>query len=280
MSHAYKSERGCRLRRRIRRLQLGANRKSTAVRWIGSWTVGVQVPCEGGQRGRKVLPKPRKTRRGQRGGASGLARLAVTKEVARLLVSAVRNAAPRHTSALDEKTRSSRVVNHKGRKFLWAVKAANRIAARNPAPQLMKEVPSDFGHLSRSQARATVKRLGVGETNRWELFSRRWHLYSYKCRHMGAPTEGSNPLHFLCLRAPHVGGLDLMDLLDLSGLRPADPLPPPRLVNAVCRSCGYVGPSGTHADEDCRRGASTVGRVAPPTRRRGWKGVRRPEDFQ
>jgi hypothetical protein len=241
MSHNHKSERGCRLRRRVLRLQLGVNRKSTAVRWMGSLTVGVEFPSGKRTKGPKgPSSSQRKTRRGQRGSGNGFLSCFIDREASRLLVSAVRSAAPNTTPAPQGKPRTSRVVNHSGRKFLWAVKAANRIAARKPVLQLMEKVPGDFGHLSRAEASAAVRELGVGDSSRWVKFSRWWHLYSYKCRHLGVPTEGSNPLHFLCLRAPHVGGLDLLELIQ--HLRP--PSPPPR--HTVCRSCGNVGPPGTH----------------------------------
>jgi len=217
-------------RRKLERLQLGVNRKSTVTWWIGCWVVRIHTTVRKQVKGPKGPALPRRTRRGQRGGSK---------------MSASRSAALLPTPALPSKTRSSRKVNHVGRKFLWAVKAANRLAARRPVRQLMEKVPEDYGYLSRRQAADCVRDLGVGETERWERFRRSWHLYSYKCRHVGAPVEGQSPLHFLCLRAPHVGGLDLLSLLRDAGLRPRTP-EPPRLRTQVCRSCGYVGPSGSH----------------------------------
>jgi len=263
-------------RRRMFRLQLGVDRKSTASWWMGSLTVRVGiVRVKAGEGAEKSFRSQRKTRRGLRGGATGLARLRVTREVAHLLVSAIRTAAPVTSTAPEGETRSSRVVNHKGRKFLWAVKAANRIAARKPTKQLIEVVPSDLGRLSRSQAREAVRALGVGDSVRWARFARSWHLYSYKCRHVGVPTEGQSPLHFLGLRAPQTGGEDLMELAFLSGLRPRAVTPPPPPRHVVCRSCGYIGLFGTHDVAACVE-ARILRERAEGEKNRPRRGTRRP----
>jgi hypothetical protein len=213
-------------RRKLLRLQLGVNRKSTVTRWMNSWTVGVQLSkMKASERAERSL-LTRKTRRGQRGGASGDSRLWVTRSVANLLVSAVRNAAPGRTPALAEKVPSARKVNHSGRKHLWAVQAGNRLAARRPVQQLIEKVPDHYGYLSRSQARKMVRDMGIGES-RFSRFRDWWHLYSYKCRHIGARSEGRDPMSFLAGRRPRVGAEDLFDFLSKSDLprasRPIDP---------------------------------------------------------
>jgi len=258
--------------RKLKRQQLGVDRKGTATRWMGSLTVRVEVSrAKAGEGAERSFRSQRKTRRGQRGGFWRTVLL--TKDVARMVVSAVRCAAPTTPSAPAEKTRSSRFVNHRGRKFLWAVKAANRLAARQVVQRLIQKLPEDLGYLSRSRAREVVRDLGVGETDRWEMYRRWWHVYSYKCRHIGAPVEGQSPLHFLGLRAPHVGGWDLLSLLREANLRPRSPSPL-RLHVQACRSCGYLGPSGSHdfgAGCAARRRAE---RVAASTRRGGREGAR------
>jgi len=226
-------------RRRYRRLQLGENRKSTAIRWIGGLTVGVNFPRVKADEGAEKSFLTRKTRRGQRGGISGLGRLFLDREAARLLVSAVRSAAPRSAPALDEKIPSPRKVNHMGRKHIWAEVAANRLARRKPVQQLIKKVPDDWGYMSRSAARRAVADLGVG-TPSWERYRDWWHLYSYKCRHMGARPRGKDPMSFLAGENPKVGAADLMDFLSRSDL-PRAASPPPVRRPRVCMRPNHVG---------------------------------------
>jgi len=204
------------------RLQLGVNRKSTAVRWIGGQTVGVCLSrMKADERAERSKPSRGKGRRGQRGGTSRLGRFLrdthVDKEVANLLVSAVRSAAPSSTPALVSKPISSRKANHIGRVHIWAVKAGNRLAARRPVQQLIKKVPDDFGYLSRRQAKEMAENLGIG-TPSWARFRDWWHCYSYRCRYLGARPEGKDPLSFLAGRRPVVGANDLLDFLSKSDL--------------------------------------------------------------
>lgn len=231
-------------RRRCRRLQLGANRKSTAFRWIGGWTVRVHFSREKAEeRAEKSKPSRGKTRRGLRGGACGLERILVDRESAKLLVSAVRNAAPGTSPALAEKKTSSRVVNHQGRKHLWAVMAGNRIASQASTKRLVKRIPDDFGYLSRSRAKKAVEGLGM-DSEQWKRFARSWHVYSYKCRYMGAVASraGKDPLSFLTGLQPKVGANDLLDFLSRSDLPRPEPPPVGRSVvaNLVVCSCGTI----------------------------------------
>lgn len=190
-------------------------------------TVGVVLSREKADKGAERSFLPRKTRRGQRGGGQ----IYVDRDVARLLVSAVRNAAPRPPPALNEKPQNSRRVNHQGRKHLWAVKASNRLAARKPVAELIREMPWDFGHMSRSEAKRFVNVLALG-SDRWNRFSEWWHVYSYKCRHIGTRPEGQNPLHFLALRSPRAGVADLEDLVFFNLRRPEPARP------RFCRAIG------------------------------------------
>jgi len=242
-------------RRKLRRLQLGACKKLTVTWWIGGWTVGVHLSrAKAGKRAEKSNLSPRKTRRGQRAGASRLGRFLrdthVDREAAKLLVSAVRYAAPLSpVRPPSEKTTSSRVVNHSGRKHLWAVKAGNRLAARRPVQQLVRKIDPDWGYLSRTRARQAVEALNLdGPT--WRRFSDWWHVYSYKCRWIGAveSREGRDPISFLAGRNVAVGANDLFSLLGelrgLGQLPPPEPLPRgPRVVDTlqVCEVCGFVG---------------------------------------
>lgn len=204
-----------------RRQLLGADKKVTTFRWMGGVTVGVMLTKRKRETGPKGPCVTRKTRRGQRGGRS---------------VSAVRNAAPSRPSARAGKPQSSRFVNHSGRKHIWSAKAANRLAARKDVKQLIEKLPSDFGHLDRVVSRSVVHRLGVGRpVGPWARFKASWHVYSYKCRHMGAHAEGDNPLHFLALRSPRAGLADLEELL--GRLPKPDPY---KCIDNHCESCGSV----------------------------------------
>jgi hypothetical protein len=219
-------------------------------------TVGVVLSREKADKGAETVLPPRKTRRGQRGGASGLARIWLDREASRLVVSAVRSAAPTDaTPALKEKPQSARRVNHQGRKHLWAVRASNRLAARKPVAELIKEMPWDFGHMSRSEAKRFANVLGVG-SDRWNRFRDWWHEYSYKCRHIGCRPEGRDPLHFLALRSPKAGVQDLEDLVFFNLPRPG----PPRIRFCRATGCGRdVSGLPDHMHCSCCRGSFDFG---------------------
>jgi len=197
------------------RLQLGVNRKSTVVRWMNSLAVRVELSKMKANEGAEKSFLTRKTRRGQRAGASGLARLRVDRGAAKLLVSAIRNAAPKQSSAPGEKTVSSRKVNHMGRKHIWALKAGNRLASRRLVQQLVKKIPDRWGYLSRSEAKRAVNDLDIPPFWRFRDW---WHVYSYRCRYIGARPEGKDPYSFLAGQNPRVGGWDLDDFLSRSDL--------------------------------------------------------------
>jgi len=239
--------------RKLFRLSSGVNRKLTTTRWIGGLTGRVNFPREKASvKAERSVRSTRKTRRGQRGG--------------RKSASAVCHAAPSSPRPSSRKTQSVRVLNHSGRKFWWAERAANRLAARKPVLQLIKEMPWDFGHMSKGQARGLSQALDIGSA-RWVQYTRWWHLLSYRCRFVGVPSPSSDPLHFLALRSPRAGGADLEELLLFSGLRP-DPPPDPFLRRRFCSTCGcefsgyayshwhcrrceYVGDSNAHSEEIC-----------------------------
>lgn len=239
--------------RKERRLQLGAYRKSTAIRWIGCWVVRILFAAGKRMKGLKSPSLNKKTRRGQRGHGKSERDLSRSSTLPK-------------TPARTEKPQSSRKFNHSARKHWWAVKAANRLSAREPVKQLIKEMPWDFGHMSSSQAKRFADALRIGSP-RWVKFRDSWHVYSYRCRWIGARPEGRDPLHFLALRSPRAGGADLEELF--SFLPRQAPPEPPRITR-FCRRCGdryfgvpsdhwhcrfgdYVGPEGGHSEELCRQ---------------------------
>jgi hypothetical protein len=216
-------------------------------------TVGVNVVARKREKGPKGPSfSTRKSRRGQRGG--------------RKVLSAVDSAArpsPRPSPAI---SKISRRLNHSGRKHWWTVKAANKLAARKDVQQFVREMPWDFGHLSRTQARRLTTALAIGSPH-WVRFRDAWHVYSYRARHIGARPEGRDPLHFLALRSPKAGGADLEELISFLPQRP-QPVDQQMSrfcrhtgcgvrffgtpdAHSHCRHCEYVGPRSGHSEELC-----------------------------
>jgi hypothetical protein len=157
--------------------------------------VRVKFPREKAEEGvERSFRSRRKRPRGQRGGK--------TRSMRELSRCVPRPPAP------EVKTGESRRVNHKGRVHLWAVTAANRIAARNPAKRLIEGLTDDVASAEWVEVRDHVLRSPA-----FLSYAAGWHVYSYKCRHVGARPEGRDPWHFLCLRAPRVGAEDLMSLV-------------------------------------------------------------------
>lgn len=107
--------------RKLRRLQLGANPKLIAIRWMGQWTVEVQIgrgfrthlsaPMKANEKAEKSCPHRRRKR--------GLRKHKVRSRVCQTRRSLV-------IPATAPKTQSARLVNHRGRKFIWAVSTSNQ----------------------------------------------------------------------------------------------------------------------------------------------------------
>jgi hypothetical protein len=107
--------------RKLRRLHLSVKRKASAIRWMGQWTVQVQVDVGKrttrpvSKKADKGAEKSRAHTRRKRGLRKGHVRSRVCQTR--------RSIVPPATSP---KTQSARLVNHRGRKFIWAVCASNQ----------------------------------------------------------------------------------------------------------------------------------------------------------
>jgi len=246
----------------------------------------VRVPlgqAKAGEGAEKSFLKQRKTRRGLRGGKS---------------LSAVGYAA-RAPSAHAEKGASSRVVNHKGRKYLWAMKAANRLASLKPTQRLLEAFPENETELRRWKraVHAENRRRLALNPNRVPLLTqylRRWHVLASHARKCDIPPicafeEG--PWKFLKMRTPCWGAADLLDLaahlapdatsssdfeprygryFDLADrqLRHTSALLLGRIPGRFCRLCGEYGHFGSECNALLpRRGGRSRGRR--PSRGRG-----------
>jgi uncharacterized protein YggL (DUF469 family) len=107
--------------RKLRRLQLGATRNITATRWMGQWIVQIQfgrrlrssrtVPKKASEKAEKSWGHTRRKR--------GLRRGRVRSRVCQTRRS------PKPTATVFN-TQSARCVNHRGRKFIWAVRTNNQ----------------------------------------------------------------------------------------------------------------------------------------------------------
>jgi hypothetical protein len=107
--------------RKLRRLQLGANPKLIAIRWMGQWTGRVQVSgvfrtslpvsMKANEKAEKSCPHRRRKR--------GLRKHKIRSRVCQTRRSLV-------IPATVSKPQSARLVNHRGRKFIWAVSTSNQ----------------------------------------------------------------------------------------------------------------------------------------------------------
>lgn len=107
--------------RRLRRLQLGVTQKLTAIRWMGQWTVQVQIVQRLGTR--RLAPK-KADERAEKSCRDRRRKRGLRKGKVRSRVCQTRRSQPR--PATSSKTQSARLVNHRGRKFLWAVRTSNQ----------------------------------------------------------------------------------------------------------------------------------------------------------
>lgn len=266
--------------RRVLRLLRGVTRKFGDIRWTKHLPVGGRCSRMKADKGaERSLPSHGKTRRGLRAGKT---------------VSAIGTAAPVRTAPLG-KNESSRVVNHKGRKYLWAVKAANRLASSGPATRLLQALPDESGNFKRFQSEVLRVNKERRERNPsrlplWSQYRQQWVKIAHHAQACGIPPIAAvdvGPWKFLKVRSPKFGAADLLELAFF--VRPDPPRPPEwgeeRVGNAfvlaerdfrgfiaeaqgrvrgrVCRLCGEYG----HFGSECLA-------VLPNRGRRG--GGRRP----
>jgi len=256
-----------------------------ALKWMGGWIVEVPLPqMKLEMKGGKPPGVPR--RRGCRGRRSGASRRTsgstrVSNRGARLISSL-----PGKRVAPHPQNSHERKVNHSGRKFLWAVRAANRLILQKSAQRLLNSLPhsviDDLG-LIRFQDRLFP--FDHSCLCAWRKYVACWSGLARRSRAIGIPDSagcGRSPGNLLAVNAP-VGLGSLLDHLR----------PPPVVVsartgvavvvqevrphgllhvrarggsNVLCRHCGSMVPQGNlldHADGACRR------------RRRGKKTPRR-----
>lgn len=204
------------LRRRSLRLFLGANRKLETFRWIGGQTVGVcqlfRAPClsavhrqkpeEGAERSFPL--RHGKRVRGQR---RGRPRSRGDKPRS--------NSAP---SARLPKGVSARVVNHKGRKFLWAERKRSNLVKSSFFDFLVRSCRGY--HLDDAHDRTLFLRDRLGDP-KWEGWTAHVRSLRRHARNAGIP-EGANPfqksaLDFIATNTPLGGEVGFLDIL--AGLR-------------------------------------------------------------
>lgn len=244
-------------RRKVRRYLLGATQKATRLWWIGEVTVRVmdaeRVICSRPLRvkAQHGAERSRRTRRRKR----GLRKCRIDR------VSQISE-----QPATSSKSQHARKVNHSGRKFIWARRAANDL--RKDCERLNK---FPRGPLPEFSARQRVR-----------LQCKKHCLAKWTRLHNQAEASGIPPVaafhdsfwKFLLVetsRAPVSHGWDMI-LAGLPRARTPSPEPfrsqepsmaPPRTrprrvgrfvvasQNRACRMCGYVGP-GPHAWNSCR----------------------------
>jgi hypothetical protein len=107
--------------RKLRRLHLSVKRKASAIRWMGEWTVQVQVDV--GQRTTRPLSK-KADKWAEKSSAHTRRKRGLRKGHVRSRVCQTRRSVVR--PATSSKAQSARLVNHRGRKFLWAVRTSNQ----------------------------------------------------------------------------------------------------------------------------------------------------------
>jgi len=106
--------------RKLRRLHLSVKRNASAIRWMGQWTVQVQfdevlrASRTVSKKADKGAEKSRVHTRRKRGLRKGHVRSRVC-QTRRSVVQ----------PAISSKPQSARCVNHRGRKFIWAVRTSN-----------------------------------------------------------------------------------------------------------------------------------------------------------
>jgi hypothetical protein len=228
--------------RKARRQQLGADKRVTASRWMGTMTVRVNVSSGSSRTGVRCKPpsfvvgskpsndrrvrlyrraqekagygaeksfQPRRRRRGQRCGKK------------RSREGKSRSSA-HPTSAPDSKPHNARRVNHKGRKYLWAVQAANRLANLRTAKLLIKNIPNIPIEVQEHISRHSVNRevLQSASVRNFSRFRSAWRGVKRRADAMGIPAVAAvhtSPWKFLAVRSS-AGDWELL----LAALRPPE----------------------------------------------------------
>lgn len=226
------------------------------------------APMRRRQKGPKGPSAPRKRRRGQRVGHR-------RSRGGKPRSNSVPNPAPRANNE------SSRVVNHKGRKFLWAVITANKLdklAGRYWA-KWGRDVPRWRGPNAIGEVSYTTFRL---RRESWRVLRNFWERCHLHESVWGGKEFSDSFHHFAQIRDPKAGGWgDLFGHLREVGVGPAPRRysavpPPPDLLSASrrrgrrgrrfavsCRGCGVVTDSSVPVYA-CRRCGMTDLRVLPP----------------
>jgi len=237
-------------RRKVRRYLLGASKKAIELWWIGRVTVRVMYPSRSKKSTRCVREKAQ----------YGAEKSSVITEIPRGL-------RERKQPATEEKPLSSRKINHSGRKFIWARKAANDLAKDckryNKFPKGILTNPSLQGLRTKAKEHCEVKwlrlhlqaeRMGLHPTVSFHVSFQRF-LMIETSRGRTADNWG-DILHSIKpdeppLRDIIIGNSDLGKRGDVTRrvIATADVKPKKR----VCRSCGYFG-SGPHEFNSCRSG--------------------------
>jgi hypothetical protein len=134
------------------------------------------------------------------------------------------NAAPRRPS--QPKPHNARRVNHSGRKFLWAVRAANRLANQRTAKRLIENIPripvevqNEISSRSADRHRGDV--LQSAAVRSFSRFRKSWRGVKRRADELGVhPTAAvsTSPWKFLAVRSS-AGDWELL----LAGLRPPEP---------------------------------------------------------
>jgi hypothetical protein len=232
--------------RRALRLQLGVNRKSTATRWMNGWVVGIQLSkMKAGEGAEKSFRSPhRRSRRGQRRGKRR-----------------ARGGKPRCPALrpAKAKTPSPRVVNHRGRKFIWAQVTSSKLARLPVFERLEAKAEPYFGG-----AKWLDRRLS--DSSEWRQFGKVYSPFRRRAKAMGlsSPVVEMDLWTFVQVWSSSSRSLEGMidDLwFHLGAPSVTGDAPGPALQRQVCRSCGYVGPSDSHSFGRCR--------PPPPARGRG-----------
>jgi hypothetical protein len=257
---------GSSIRRKLFRLHTGVNRKSCATRWMGQMTVRVDCIRMKAREGAEKSCLSRRRPRGQRGARESRKRLRAERVV---------NAA-RHPPAPEAKTRYSRRDNHSARKYLWAVKAANRLASSKAVQRLTEKVPSNLASLPcphpvcrhvgssnqkyRQHARyfwfgvvRSRTREGFRLSRDWVQFRERWHGVRRRADALGVPPVAAvekTPLQFLGVWSR------ACELQEWAEFAVPFEAPPSTQRGGICRSCGDFG----HLSSACPVRARTYGR--------------------
>jgi hypothetical protein len=213
---------GTSVRRRALRLLTGANRKLSVFRWISRQTVGVcqlfrapvfrQVGNEKAEEGAEKSFRSHNLRRRRRGQRVGRPRKrTVTREEVNLARDTpVRPAEPKGVSA--------RVVNHSGRKFIWAQRARSRVLRTRTFELFDKKLSEPPLSGLEFDERVTEAPGIFSEIPSWQAFSehlRRLRSRARQCGIVGAanPFE-SNAIAFIEINSLRPPGSAWDDILE------------------------------------------------------------------